>query len=261
MLRYHWRLTGGVMEPDDDGDLESLLRASDPVGLAWARIRVSRLNTDLPRTAVDERRLTRVLRRVRRGGGARRRAWSVVVVLLGTAVAAPGSPVTASWLYQTQTGEHGQGGDAVEGSEWLDTQASDFTVYAMSLYPEWLPLPEGVDSDSFRAAEASGLAQSVSGGYLQDVSVRFRYEIAAQCLWQDEYLTSAAQGRSLRAAAALDILDRAASWPAIVASDGGGIAQAMEAMAVEARRGDDTLMAKRIGCADSWTLKAYGVER
>lgn len=220
---------------------------------------LSRLSSLQP--TVADRDVSRVLRRVRR---AQRRflwAWPAGIAIAAIAVVGVGVPVAASRLFEAQTGTVGTGGEAVEGAEWLDGSANDLAEYATVLYPEWLPLPEGVEVDRFRAQEGAALAAGLSGGQVQDVTIQFGYEVAAQCLLQDEYLLARQSGDESRASNALDVLDQAPSWPAIVASDGGGIVDVMREMAAQARAGDDSLISKRIGCSDEWTLQAYGVQR
>lgn len=252
------------MSACDENELLASLGSADPirgarVDAVGASLLMGSITSDELPVRTSTRDVSRLLRRLHR----RRRRWLPIAVgTLGAALLMGGlAPAAASWMFQAQTGvvDSSGGSEAVKGAEWIDSSESDFESYMESIYPRWLPLPSGVDQSRFAAQEANRYADVTGEALVQDVTLQFTYEMAAQCLWRDEYLRAVGAGDSARATAALDVLDDAASWPAIVASDGGGVSDSLREMASRARAGDPEPLARWNMCPTEWTLAALGV--
>lgn len=151
-------------------------------------------------------------------------AGIAVAVVVGVSV---GTPAVAEVVraFFAQTGqvptEDSAGSEAVPGSEWIDTSASDLRDYIETIYPEWLPLAPGQD-------QAALIDQVVdererNPGLQQEVTVRLRFEWLMLDAWVDEWIAAHAAGDATREATALTVLLEARGWPASLASDGGGV--------------------------------------
>ncbi|MGV8885306.1 MAG: hypothetical protein ACOH1T_06915 [Microbacteriaceae bacterium] len=169
-------------------------------------------------------------------------------VIVGTvAILAVGlvTPAVATGVhYLARTGWFGEspnpGGNSSGASdtEWIDTGSSDFVDYASTILPSYVTLPEGYTRTSFARAEAERFAAAAGPSLTQKVSVVRSFESAARCLWIDEWLTADAAGDTSATTVASISLGATATWPATVATDGGGIVAMYEQLGDSARSGN-----------------------
>jgi len=186
---------------------------------------------------------------------ARRRRWIVptAAVVAALAVGIPGVAVASGYLARTGWfGSPSPGspegtrplGTEADGSEWIDTSASDYGDYAVTLWPSYAPLPDGYDTGMFARAIASDGPE----GLRQVTGIRSEFEQNARCAWRAEWLDADAVGDAARAAVAARTLTEAATWPATVATDGGGIVDEERALATAAVAGDRAV----VQTVDAW---------
>jgi hypothetical protein len=185
----------------------------------------------------------------------RRRRWIVPTAAVA-AVFALGIPATAvASGYLARTGWFGSPnpgspegtrpiGTEVDGSEWIDTSASDYPDYAVTLWPAYASLPIEYDAATF----ARAIAADAPEGLRQVTGIRSEFEQNARCAWREEWLDADASGDAQRAAAAAQTLTAAATWPATVATDGGGIVAEERALAAAAAAGDRS----GVEAVDAW---------
>lgn len=127
------------------------------------------------------------------------------------------------------------GGEVLPDSNWIDFSAPDVKAYVVSLYPAWLPLPPDADRTAFIGTVLDNMPAT---GLMQEIGVENTYEWRAQCEWLDEWDGAVRVGDSERVAAAAAVIQESASWPGIVATDGGGIADDARKAAGFAKSGD-----------------------
>lgn len=205
---------------------------------------------DVSLPAADVRRIVRAAT-----AHPRRRRWILPVAAIAVvcAVGIPGAAVASGYL--ARTGWFGSPhpgspegtrpiGTEADGSEWIDTSAVDYGDYAVTLWPAYAPVPAGYDTTAFaRAIAADGVE-----GLRQVTGIRSEFEQNARCAWRAEWLDADALGEAERAATAAQTLTAAATWPATVATDGGGIVDVERALAAAATAGDRA----GVEAIDSW---------
>lgn len=162
----------------------------------------------------------------------------------GLGVDAPATAVAvASWT--ARTGIYGgEGTEVSDNSEWIGLDAPDAPQVIADLYPTYLTLPDGLESDT-----VAGIVGRIWGGFEGDSSgaatstvpatvIQNSYEAVARCAWHRDWLNaedqSDASGVSDAAAALLD----AATWQATVTTDGGGIVSSLKKTAEQAKNGN-----------------------
>ena len=201
------------------------------------------------------RRLVRASLRAGVGTGRPRQRLAALIVgvvaVLGVGV--PGVALAAGYLAQTGWfGSPNPGspdgtepiGTEADASEWVDVMAPDYVDFAVSVWPDYATLPPGYDTASFAAAisrayVASEAAQNDGLGSLRQVTgIRSEFEQFARCAWRAEWLNANDAGDASRQSAAAGTLVGAATWPATVASDGGGIVDEERAVGDAASSGD-----------------------
>ncbi|ONI65828.1 hypothetical protein CSIV_06080 [Microbacterium sp. CSI-V] len=185
----------------------------------------------------------------------RRRRWILATVTIAVvcAIGIPGAAVASGYLARTgwfgspQPGSP-EGtrpiGTEADGSEWIDASAPDYGDYAVTLWPAYAALPVGYDTAAF----ARPIAADSVEGFRQVTGIRSEFEQNARCAWRAEWLDADARGDAERAATAAQTLTAAATWPATVASDGGGIVDEERALAAAATAGDRA----GVTAADAW---------
>lgn len=196
-------------------------------------------------------------RRIVRAATARppRRRWifPAAAIAVVCAVGIPGAAVASGYLARTGWfGSPNPGspegtrpvGTEADGSEWIDTSAADYGDYAVTLWPAYATLPSGYDTAAF----ARAIAADAPEGLRQVTGIRSEFEQNARCAWRAEWLDADALGDAARAAIAARTLTEAATWPATVASDGGGIVEEERAVAGAATAGDRA----GVEAADAW---------
>jgi hypothetical protein len=172
-------------------------------------------------------------RRPRRGRHSRR---FLVVALALILLATAGTALGIGYVLTAHTGWFGNPEHTEEdGSEWLDMTAPDFRAVAATLVPD-VPLPEGVswDGELDRLA-AWGRAENAM---MQETGVTARLAAFARCAWLQHWRTEHTAGRDGSAREALAVLDASASWPIVVATDGGGVVEHDREVNRAADRGD-----------------------
>lgn len=163
-------------------------------------------------------------RRLRRA----QRAFAVVAVLAVT-----GTGVATAAVISARTGWFTAATSEQDTTEWLNTDAGDFPGVVASLAPSYLTYPAG--SNRAQAQRWVTSMSKGSGGLTQQTSVVRGYETFAQCGWVRAWQAASTPQLAKQAS---EQLAASASWPAFAATDGGGVVQAMQAMAAAARRGD-----------------------
>ncbi|TBN56921.1 hypothetical protein EYE40_05625 [Glaciihabitans arcticus] len=204
----------------DDASLDGLIRTTDPAA----------------RFKIDRERLSRIAATVPRRRRSRLAVWIALAAAatLGLAAAAPAIADGIQRL--ARTGDYGPVTTESDGSEWISAEGDDFSEYASTLYPDWIPLPEGISDELFRGAMISQLAEVE--GVSQASSIQHSFEHGARCTWVDEWLNADARDDTARADAAAEVLRAAVSWPAGVALDGGGYVDHLADVATAANQGD-----------------------
>lgn len=157
------------------------------------------------------------------------------VIVLG-AGAFPAAAAIQAFLAQTVETTPGAGTEAIPGSDWIDTGAEDIDEFVASRYPESLPLPDGVDPADVVATVVFSISQS--RGLRQEVGVGVAYESYIYCRWVDVWLTTDSSGDFAGRDYAARIMMDATTWPARVASDGGGVVDSQITFARAAAAGD-----------------------
>jgi hypothetical protein len=251
----------------DDNELDAALRAADPV----ARAEVDDLGAAalFGRLRDSEGRLDRAP--FARRGPRRRLAVTGIVgaVALGVAI-----PAAASVLFGAQTGEYpplvnddGTLPTETDDTERIDLAADDFVEYTATIYPFWIGLPAGIDSDSVRIAAATEMSQEArstvspsgaTGGVSQVTGLVSGFEYDARCLWIDYYLTATTEGEQSRQAHAADVIRGSLAWPATVASDGGNSVEHLSAIADAAEAGDTDVVRREFDQNCRVSLEEFG---
>lgn len=119
-------------------------------------------------------------------------------------------------------------GEAVPGSEWIDTTAVDFVQYALNSYTPF-PLPDGYDERrvmQLHAENEQSIAKYQNNGQkvlLQAVGLQSHWENTVRCLWLDDWKTSNSRNDSKERARAAEMIAQSAEWKATVAGDPGGV--------------------------------------
>ncbi len=156
-------------------------------------------------------------------------------VLVGGALAAPAAADVIRQFFAQSDWRPAAGGEILPDSDWIDFSAPDVNAYVESLYPEWLPLPPDTDRAAFIDTVLDNMPAT---GLMQEIGVENTYEWRAQCAWLDEWEGALGAGELDRVEAAAAVLQESASWPGIVATDGGGIADDARKAAGFAKAGD-----------------------
>ena len=170
----------------------------------------------------------------------------VVASLAVTAASPVGAHVIDSFVALTGWNP-APSSEIIENSPWVNTGASDFEEYARTIYPADLALPASVSSET--VFDYGVAAHQQNPGTTQAISVVRTFETAAQCAWLGEFSEARAGGDTARADAALAVIRASADWPAIVATDGGGIADGIRDFADNAVDGDVRIGSLGIDCA------------
>ena len=213
--------------PLTDNELDARLAVSRR-GIREAAIpaeMISRTVTDFRTTARRRLLRTRVTAVVAAG-----------VILVSGAVAAPAAANIVQRFLAQSPWSPAAGGEILPQSEWVNTGAPDLTEYISSVYPDWLPLAPGQTRDSVISQMS---AQSAANpGLTQEVSLRRSLELTVYVGWLGEWLSAHDAGDIDRMDAAAAVLQDAPSWPALVATDGGGVTKLMAGVAVEIADGN-----------------------
>lgn len=144
----------------------------------------------------------------------------LLVLGAGAAAAPAAADAVREFLAQSDQ-QFEEGGEILPDSEVVDLSASDLRAYIDYVFPEDLPIPPSQTREWLgdRTYEMSNASNTVA----QEVSLRRQIETLAYCGWVVEYLDAERHGDDRRTDAAAVVLVAAADWPALVATDGGGI--------------------------------------
>lgn len=102
------------------------------------------------------------------------------------------------------------------------------------LAPDYLSYPQGdaaADATSWVVDTTGG-----SGGLVQEIGVRRSFEIYSLCTWTGTWLDPSASGTEHDEAVVQ--ITGAADWPALTATDGGGVVDAVRALGTAAQSQD-----------------------
>jgi hypothetical protein len=147
-------------------------------------------------------------------------ACALVAILGLVAVSPVAADVVRHFLAQSDF-DPAPGGEVLPDSEWVDVGAPDLADYVDSIYPDYLVLAPGqtreqiVDDVTARWSGMSGVTQEV--GFRRDM------EIAVFCGWAKEWREAREIDDDGRAQAAVDGMLLTTTWPALAATDGGGV--------------------------------------
>ncbi|WP_129590350.1 hypothetical protein [Cryobacterium aureum] len=125
---------------------------------------------------------------------------------------------------------------ASPSEEMIDTAAFDFPEYAASIYPLWLPLAPGQTQQGVIAQVVA--QQMATPALTTELNVRRSFETVVYTAWMGEWIAAHDAGDEARMAAAIAVLEDTPTWPAIVATDGGGITNLMAGFVAEMADGD-----------------------
>lgn len=179
------------------------------------------------------------------------------VAVLGSGIVAAPAAAEVIQQFLAQTGIVFGGSEVIEDSEFVDTSASDLGAYLESIYPEDLPLAPGQTPEG--VIEHVRAERSAQPGITQKVDLVRSLEHAAYIGWIDEWIAANEVGDTERMATAAAMIADAATWPAFVATDAGGVTYMMSryAEAVAAGDVDAAQELAQVEGADSWD----GVDR
>jgi hypothetical protein len=167
------------------------------------------------------------------------------VLAIGIAAPAAADVVRA---FLAQTGEFGLPGFTEnDESEYIDLLAPDAREYIMTVYPDYLPTPVAVDEHEFQLAVADKIVAAAVATSQQEGGVGVEqqrtglvrtFEQFSYNEWIRAWLVADAAGDSAARDEATAVLADACSWPAFVATDGGGVIARMQTFADAAADGD-----------------------
>lgn len=187
----------------------------------------------------------------KRRSSSRIRIW-IAVALAGALAIGAVSPAVAEGVhrYLAETGWFGSpnppavGAPASEAkstesddSEWIDTGRSDFVAYAASIFPVYISLPPGYDRDTYGASVAQAIRPPVRG-FMQTTGIIDDFETYSRCAWAKTWMSADAKHDSSAKHAAASVLATSATWPATVATDGGGMVSGFRTQARAAQSGN-----------------------
>ncbi|SDQ55087.1 hypothetical protein [Microbacterium sp. cf332] len=214
-----------------DDELIAALRAADPAAL----------------TTVSD---SDALLAVRRARPERRRPrWAmiaaaiaaVIVVGVPAGAAATGFMAQTGWFGSPNPGDHRDrciDGGVTEydcDDEWIDLSAPDLDEVVASVYPTWMPLAPGVTREDLTARVVT---ISSRDALTPVTSLRRAYESESYKDWLTAWIAANDGGDTAAQETASRVIAEAAGWPALVATDGGGITDIMRAFAERIAAGD-----------------------
>lgn len=178
-------------------------------------------------------------------------------LLVGGVVAAPAAAEGLRRFLAQSEWQPAAGGEILPDSEMVDLGAPDLAQYIDTIYPTALPLAPGQTRAGLVAQVVAAYSQP--DATMQEVGLRRALERLAYIGWLDEWNAAHAAGDATRERAALAVIADAPTWPAFVATDGGGITAFMSrgAKALAAGRADAAQAMLQMEAAPSWD----GVDR
>lgn len=146
---------------------------------------------------------------------------SALLAVGGGVVAAPAAADAVREFLAQSDWFPSPGGEVLPASEWVDTGQPDLRAYLDTLATDGVELAPGQDRDSLLDAVAE--SHAANPGLIQEVGLRRSFEVRAYCGWAVELLDAHRDGDDGRYDSAAEHVLSAAEWPALVATDGGGI--------------------------------------
>ena len=155
--------------------------------------------------------------------GWRSRAARIGIGAAAIGVAVPTLAFAASFLAQTGM-FNTPGGETGPGtSELINLLAPDYVDYAVTQWPDHVTLPASFDVKEFARTRAQAIhdiqvAENAAEEHPSDASfmavdgIRLDFEIAARCVWQNQWLSADASGDTAAAAEAAAMLEAATTW-------------------------------------------------
>lgn len=156
------------------------------------------------------------------------RGWRNRVVRVGIGAVALGIAVPAlafagNYLAQTGMFNHPGGENGPGTSEMIDILAPDYVDYAVTQWPDYVTLPASFDVKEFARTRAQAthdafVASNAAEEHPSDASymaadgVKLDFEIAARCVWLNQWLDADARGDAAATAESAAKLDEAATW-------------------------------------------------
>ncbi|MGH3936921.1 MAG: hypothetical protein ACRDS1_18375 [Pseudonocardiaceae bacterium] len=161
---------------------------------------------------------------------------AVAVLAIGTGTAA------AQELLSARTGRQAPPmGETPTGGEWIRLDAPDAVAVLVEL-AEPIPVPPGTDAHQLVATLLTDEPTEITDHGAQG-SIAWT---AAACTWPRYWLGAKERGDPAAMAAAQRVLDAAPTWQWITASDGGGVADALQATADAVRQGNTTSVKRQL---------------
>ncbi len=208
----------------------------------------------------------RLLAATRREATRRRRIRAGVIAgVLSFAVAGAGlaGPAAADAVrhFLAQSEWHPKaGGEVLPNSEWVNVDAPDLRDYINSVYETFLPLAPGQTRGSVVDAEVKVWAGET--GVTQEVGLRSDMEQTVYSGWICEWVAADDAHDPARKSAAAKVIAQAPTWPATIATDGGGVTDSMRLVSQGISAGDrDSAEAvaqwNRLSCWDGTDRRAY----
>jgi len=188
--------------------------------------RLARLNSEahVSPQVLDE--LARSTRDVAASTVRRRLVGGVTAALLVFGAGAVAAPAAADAVrdFLAQTGRPiGSGTEIIPDSEWIDLGAPDLREYVESIYPEYVVLAPGQTREGAIDVVVNMWAQR--NGETQAVGLQRTVETLAFCGWTNEWISAREDDDPGRAQTAAEMMLLTTTWPAVIATDGGGIVE------------------------------------
>ncbi|MFT3797281.1 hypothetical protein [Microbacterium sp.] len=212
-----------------DTDLIAALRAADPAAA-----------TDVTGgRARDAVRQARPVRRPHRGKILVAAVAAIVVVGVPAGAVATGFAARTGWFGSPNPGDDRGSAVSTEhdvNSEWIDLGASDLDEVVASVYPEWMPLAPGVTREDLTARVVA--IMTADGAVAPELLLRRTFESESYSDWLGAWIAADGAGDAAAREAAARVIGAASDWPALVATDGGGVTDSMRAFAERIEDGD-----------------------
>ncbi len=239
------------MKTMSDEDLLGALRAADPAS----------------RVVLSPSEATLVVRRARPASRPRRwPIWTaalagVLVIGVPAGAVATGFAARTGWFGSPNPGDDRATHQSTEMSnandEWIDLGADDLADVVGTLLSPAMPLAPGVTAEDLVARTVDAIAQD--DAVATETGVRRSLEHESYTDWIDAWIAAHDRGDAAGQHAAAEVLAEAADWPAMVATDGGGVTDVMRGFAARIAAGDDEAAQAlaQVESAPSWD----GVDR
>lgn len=155
--------------------------------------------------------------------GWRNRVVRVGIGAIALGVAVPALAFAANYLAQTGMFNHPGGENGPGTSEMVDLLAPDYVDYAVTQWPDYVTLPASFDVKEFartraqaihdiQVAENAAEEQPSDASFVAADGIKLDFEVAARCVWLNQWLSVDAAGDKAAAADAAAKLDEATAW-------------------------------------------------